>query len=345
MIIRPAAAAALALALAWGAACSPDAEIAPDRAPSQLDAGRVREHQRERETPSLRETEGSAVSVPRREPLAGYKTGGELLHLGSKRFPGAVVAVTLPPGYAEKVAAAPATTWPLVVAFGGAGECARSPELGALAWMRYYAADEAFVALGRGRLETADFRGLVTPGQLAAFNTRLRRAGAPDVILACPSSPPISAELPLDSPEYEAFLMEEVLPALTRSYPVDPARVGVDGVSMGGARAMYYGLEHPETFASLGAVQGAFARFMDLYRPLIAKNRNALRSRAIQLVTSDGDPLAPAVMAMHVALDREGIDHDLLLLTGPHDYIFNQGPGALSLLLFHTEALRAPRAR
>jgi predicted esterase len=333
----------LALALALALGCSPAGE--PPRAGPAPEAGPARRPEGRRSAPAARpEADAAATSVPAREPLRGYETGGELLRLESKRFPGAAVAVTLPPGYAEKVAAAPATTWPMVVAFGGAGECARPPELGALAWMRYYAADEAFVALRRGRLESADFRGLVTPGQLAAFNARLPRAGAPDLILACPSSPPISPELPLDSPEYEAFLMEEVLPALSRSYRIDAARVGVDGVSMGGARAMYYGLAHPETFASIGAVQGAFARHMSLYRPLLARNRDALRARRIQLVTSDGDALAPAVMAMHQALDREGIDHDLLLLTGPHDYIFNQGPGALSLLLFHTEALRAPRA-
>ena len=31
-----------------------------------------------------------------------------------------------------------------------------------------------------------------------------------------------------------------------------------------------------------------------------------------------------------------------LYLSGPHDYIFNQGPGALALLLFHDRALRRP---
>jgi enterochelin esterase-like enzyme len=107
---------------------------------------------------------------------------------------------------------------------------------------------------------------------------------------------------------------------------------------------MYYGLAHPETFASIGAVQGAFARHMDVYRPLLQKNGDALRSRAIQLVTSDGDVLEAAVMAMHHALDQAGVGHDLLVLTGPHDYVFNQGPGVLSLLLFHGEALR-PRPR
>jgi hypothetical protein len=32
------------------------------------------------------------------------------------------------------------------------------------------------------------------------------------------------------------------------------------------------------------------------------------------------------------------------MLTGPHDYVFNRGPGGIEMLLFHDRALRGEAA-
>lgn len=269
------------------------------------------------------------------EKLTGYHVQAELLTVGSKHLPGGVVAVALPANYDTS----PQKSYPLVLAFGGAGECSREPRRGALAWIEYYEADDALVALKTNSLSARDLKGLTTPGQLAALNKRLQSSPFNGVILACPSSPLISEEYPLDSPRYEAFIMDEVIPRLTERYRVATGRIGIDGVSMGGARSMYYGLKHPETFASIGAVQGAFGRYFAIYRSLIRQNQEALSKIPIQLVTSDGDGLAPGVAMMHKILTAHDVPHDYLMLTGPHDYIFNQGPGVVSLLMFHDEAL------
>lgn len=271
-----------------------------------------------------------------REKLSGYTVPGELIRLRSEHYPGGVVGVTLPEGYWDR----PSKRYPLVIAFGGAGESARPARQNALAWMRYYKLDEAVRAIGRGRLAVDDFRGHVTASQLKAFNRRLERQPYQGLIVACPASPLLSRSFPLESDEYEAFIMDEVLPLLVEAYRVEPGKIGVDGVSMGGARAMYFGLAHPETFVSIGGLQGAFARHMSTYRRLIEQNKRALQRRQIRLATSDGDPLAPAVRLLHEALERAEIEHEMTLLSGPHDYIFNQGPGALSLLRFHDSALR-----
>jgi hypothetical protein len=102
---------------------------------------------------------------------------------------------------------------------------------------------------------------------------------------------------------------------------------------------MYYGLKYPELFTSIGAIQGAFGPYLELYAGLIKKNREMLTKKHIQLITSDKDYLAPAVKKMHRLLLEQGIAHLYYVLTGPHDYIFNQGPGSLALLVFHNEAL------
>jgi enterochelin esterase-like enzyme len=286
----------------------------------------------------------SVASLPSQKPagevliekLPGYKTPAEYFTIPSRKHPQGVVAVSLPLDYEKHKA----RKYPLVIAFGGAGECARSPKDGALAWLHYYKTDEAVRALANNRLTPEDFRRLITPPHLNAFNRRLKDRPYRGVILACPSSPLLSPQVGLEYPEYEEYIMNELVPALKSRYRVADARVGIDGVSMGGARAMYYGFKYPEVFSSIGSVQGAFGPYFDVYRHFVERHRETLMKRSIQLVTSDRDPMAPSVERMHKLLVDNSIPHLYLKLTGPHDYIFNQGPGALELLVFHDHALR-----
>jgi hypothetical protein len=264
----------------------------------------------------------------------------EYLYFPSSRFPDAVAVVSLPSDYFAE----PKKRFPLVIAFGGAGECAREPEKGALAWAGYYDADEAAVALEKKSLTEEHFRGLVTEPQLAAFNQRLHMKPYSGIILACPYSPPLSPTAKdFEQPRYERFIVDELIPELKRRYRTIPGAVGVDGVSMGGARSFYYGFSYPQEFLSIGAVQGAFGPYMVTYARLVKENADSLRSRAIQVVTSDDDVLAPSSARMHELLLSHDIKHIYSVLTGPHDYIFNQGPGSIALLMFHNEALRSGR--
>jgi iron(III)-salmochelin esterase len=271
------------------------------------------------------------------EALSGYKTKAEYFVINSVNYPQAVVAVTLPLGYKKH----PRKKYPLVIAFGGAGECSKPPRQGALAWMHYYKTDEAVQALQQNHLDARDFRGLVSEAHLKSFNKRLKQNPYEGIILACPYSPPLALGRGLELPEYEAYIISELIPALKKHYRVDAGRIGVDGVSMGGARSMYYGFKYPEVFASIGSVQGAFGPFMEVYEEMARGNRDVLKKRSIQLVTSDKDVLAPSVDRMHRMLVANGIPHKYNVLTGPHDYIFNQGPGSIALLMFHNEALKA----
>lgn len=270
------------------------------------------------------------------EKLPGYRTPAEYLMIRSRYFPKAVVAVALPLDYQTD----PERKFPLVIAFGGMGECMKTPQQGSLAWIAYYKADEAIAALAKSRLESSDFRGLVNERQLEDFNGRLQSCPYDGLILACPYSPVLKPGDVLELPEFEAFVIKELVPALQRRYRVAPGRIGVDGVSMGGARSMYYGFKYPEIFSSIGSVQGAFGPYLKVYRELVQKNRDKLKGIPVQLVTSDRDHMAPSVAQLHRILQDAGVVHRYLLLTGPHDYIFNQGPGSLALLVFHNQALR-----
>jgi hypothetical protein len=270
------------------------------------------------------------------EPIPGFKTRAEYLRFRKSSFHEALAVITLPLDYDSR----PEKRYPLVIAFGGAGECARTPRDGALAWMGHYKGDEAVATLEDNRLDRADFRGLITEEKLQYFNQSLTKKPYQGVILACPYSPPLNVIGRVDYSDYEKFVIEELVPELTRRYRVREGAVGADGVSMGGARSMYYGLKYPAVFSSVGSVQGAFGPFLEIYEQLIAKNGDALRAgRRIQLITSDKDPMAPSVERMRQLLYKARIPHSFLMLTGPHDYVFNQGPGVISLLLFHNGSL------
>ncbi len=276
-----------------------------------------------------------ATAGPTVKDIPGYKTRAEYFIVPSTNYPDAVAVVTLPKDYDRE----PHKKYPLVIAFGGAGECARPPLDGAMAWMHYYKADEAVEALEDNELQEADFRDLVVPAHLDEFNERLQRNPYRGIILVCPSSPPLSYAEGGESSQYESYIMHDLIPALKKHYRVEPGRLGVDGVSMGGSRSMYYGFKYPDVFSSIGAVQGAVGPYMSLFTDLINRNKDKLKKCSIQIVTSDGDYLAGSVKKMHRLLLAKKIPHTYYMLTGPHDYIFNQGPGALALLVFHNEAL------
>jgi hypothetical protein len=277
---------------------------------------------------------GSEDLVHNVELITSVSAPSEYLFLNSRNVADAVVAVTLPLDYKSD----PRKSYPLVIAFGGAGECARDPREGALAWVGYYKMDEAIQALGRGRLESSDFRGLVTPERLAAFNKRLKNWPYEGVIVACPYSPLMTGLMAFENTGYERFIVQELVPLLKKRYRVAKGRIGVDGVSMGGARAMFFGLKHPETFSAIGSIQGAFGPFLETFVQLARQNRKKLKGTPIQLVTSDGDGMSPSVNKMASLLKDEGIHYTFMNLTGPHDYIFNQGPGSIALLMFHDHA-------
>lgn len=270
-------------------------------------------------------------SVPNVEPVGRFIVPTEYFTIRSRYFPDAICAVSLPADYNEK----PSTVYPMVIAFGGAGECSKSPRQGSLAWVSYYKADEAAKALASSHLSSSDFRGLVTREQLDKFNRLLKKNPYSGVILVCPYSPLLTPHNGLEIPEYEKYIMEELIPALCSHYRVDRSRLGVDGVSMGGARSMYYGFKYPEIFSRVGSVQAAVGPFMDTYRHLLNSKGNQIKKSSIQIVSSDLDVFLKSIEKFSSMLDSMGMRHSLLVLKGPHDYIFNQGPGSLALLSFH----------
>jgi enterochelin esterase-like enzyme len=113
------------------------------------------------------------------------------------------------------------------------------------------------------------------------------------------------------------------------------AATGIDGVSLGGMLALEIGLRHPETFATVGAIQPAIRGREEA----IAALATGEASQTIRLLSSDDDPFLAPTRDLSERLLARRVAHDLAVVPGPHDYSFNRGPGGLEMLLFHERSL------
>ena len=224
--------------------------------------------------------------------------------------------------------------WPVLYLMGGMGELSRGETVSAASWVDDYELATVVSALERGRLSKSTFRGLVTSSAFAAYERRLRRGFGGVVLVGLPA--------PVDlTSEFERYVLETVIPWAERSLPVRPgaAHRGIDGVSLGGRHALRIGFGNPSSFRSVGAVQGAVRGRQATLLALVQAHSEGCRRLAVNLVTSDGDGYRGAIATFARALRREKLTVRLADLTGPHDYVFNRGPGAVDLLLFHDGVL------
>jgi len=136
----------------------------------------------------------------------------------------------------------------------------------------------------------------------------------------------------------------DLLPRVRQETPAlaSAGATGIDGVSLGGIVALRAGLANPETFGAVGALQPAIrdngAAAAELTE--LAKSACARRPRMkLRLTTSERDGFRRAVTRTSDAWRAAGIVHEFGVLPGPHDYVFNRGPGAIELLFWHDRVL------
>jgi len=270
-----------------------------------------------------------------KQPAAGFTA--RLITVPSERLGPQPVVVLLPPDHARRA-------YPLLIAFSGRGEAVLAPERGAWGWVRDYHLPDQVAALRRGHLTEADFGGLVlvTGVELQRYNRSLKAAPFRGMLVACPHTFDLLGAGRLRDADYERFYLEELPRALSRRFKLQrsPAhgtrpRMGLDGVSLGGLWSLLLGFTHSEQVDQIGALQPAVTPFVDPLLELARAHRTALQRLPLSLATSTGDGLRPVVTRLSAELQRLGIAHRLTLLTGPHDYAFNRGPGGLYMLLWH----------
>jgi hypothetical protein len=233
--------------------------------------------------------------------------------------------------------------FPLLVALSGLGESRKGIDAGSWGWVKDYWLDRAMKRLRSPPLTRADFQKVVAAERLAAINASLAARPFRGLVVACPFTPDLIAKRSLDNAgPFADFVARHLVPRVRAEAPVIDTRgaTGIDGVSLGGRVSLLAALERPETFAAVGIMQGAFEpdEVDDLARRTSAAlQRGAFRLR---LLTSAGDFYRGVTERLHTALSRAGVAHDHATIAGPHDYVFNRGPGAIEMLLWHDRVLR-----
>jgi iron(III)-salmochelin esterase len=249
----------------------------------------------------------------------------------------------MPEGQAALVRlGADAATLPVVVALHGRGEAGRGLEAGRRGWRDDYRLERMLERLAAPPISAADTLDMIDAGRLATINAELAAHPFGGLVVVCPYTPVPGSSAGRSIESFGAFVAGPLLGrvAALRGAPIEVARTGIDGVSMGGRWALELGLRFPRVFGSVGALQPAIrVDEADTFAER-ALSAMAVRPQSIRLATSDGDPFREPTEALARALERRAVPHRLVITRGPHDYAWNRGPGSLELALFHERTLR-----
>lgn len=232
--------------------------------------------------------------------------------------------------------------FPVLVALHGRGESVKTPAEGAMGWPRDYAMVRAYDRLRSPPLRETDYEGIVDPSRLADANAKLARRPFGGLVVACPWLPDVRPATTGDIAEYAQFLLGSLLPRVRAETPSlsSPEATGIDGVSLGGAVALRIGLTRPDAFGAVGGIQPALSEGQNAEWTALAQGARARRpGMKLRLLTSHEDYFRDAILGVSRAWNAAGVAHDFAEVPGPHDYVFNRGPGSIELLLWHDRAL------
>jgi hypothetical protein len=239
----------------------------------------------------------------------------------------------------------PSARFPVVVALHGRGEALKRPSDGAMGWPRDYALVRAIDRLRAPPLRETDYEGLAEPARMAEANAELATRPFGGLVVVCPWLPDIHPASTADISVYTRFVLDVLLPRVRRETPAlaAPEATGIDGVSLGGVLALRMGFANPEAFGAVGGIQPAFGDGQSAEWTNLAQSARVRRPEMrLRLLTSHDDYFHDAIVGVSRAWMGAGVAHEFADVVGPHDYVFNRGPGSYELLLWNARALAAP---
>lgn len=237
----------------------------------------------------------------------------------------------------------PAKPTKLLIALHGLGESFEE-EAGARAWLDRYGLSSSYDRLLAPPLSRTHKRKDWTDDRLVSVNRSLAEKSWAGLAVVCPFTPNFrnvsNRTKALD--EYADWLVDKVLPkALAELGEVAPklgdrAKLAINGCSMGGPLALEVATRHPKIFGSLGVVQAAFGEHRaKSYAGLLSKAFADAGTMDLQLLASEGDTFVTSARALARELKANDLNHQLLVLPGPHDQQWLREAGTIEMLMFH----------
>lgn len=232
---------------------------------------------------------------------------------------------------------------PVLVLLHGLGET-KSERLGVDAWLTPYGLRDAWQRLTEAPLRSSGEKYL-SRQELDGFNRALADQPFAGLCVVCPYMPnpydfPGGSEVMLG--RYTRWLRDALLPEVrARVKQASSAResTGIAGVSLGGYAALEIALRAPETFGTVGTLQGAYKKDrVTSYVDRLSALSPALR--AAYVGTSVDDVYKVANERLGKQLAERGLATRLTVRRGPHNQAFLREVGTLELLLWHDRALR-----
>lgn len=252
------------------------------------------------------------------------------------RTPDERVAVLVPDPMPDHV------SYRTFIALHGRGESLKPPPSGALGWPRDYSLTQLYERISNPPLTADDFQNLVEDGHLAEVNRALAAQAFGGLVVICPYLPDHDAFDQNKVDDLQKYLIDVVLVRARNELPVTPSKIatGIDGVSLGGITALQVGLARPDIFGAVGALQPAIrAEKIGTLTTLATKAKKAGTLPKLRITTSHDDVYRAVIGEMDSDFTAAGITHDFQDLPGPHDYIFNRGPGGIEMLFWQDRAL------
>ena len=107
------------------------------------------------------------------------------------------------------------------------------------------------------------------------------------------------------------------------------AATAIDGVSLGGRMALLSGLYQPAAFGSVGTLQAAFdSSDATKLASLAVQAKAANPTLKFRLLTSEDDYFLHANQAISAAFRQAHVEHQFVVIPGPHDYALIAAQGS-----------------
>ena len=127
-----------------------------------------------------------------------------------------------------------------------------------------------------------------------------------------------------NTPEFEQYLLKDVLPMIEKKYRVAPGRQNraIAGFSMGGGHALHIGLGRLDLFSSVAALSAGVPQdFETRFASLLSDPQTTNRKlNLLWIACGKDDFLFEASQKLHATLEARGIRHTYLPTEGAHTF-------------------------